>query len=485
VGEDKQEGGHCHFLSSASTASAPSKHKRTTSTNSTLSTVSVAAGRDVVALVDKIAFNVDLEDLELENAALKRFKNGAACMKWLSKRLNHDPAEGERQIVLVKSAEYEMISTSIEEANFTSRVRVVPYGDEQLVASMDEALEEARKYFSVSPSAPVKECFKEQYSLEEVEGLLWIDEMAGSWRDGSSGPRGFVSAHKAIGWMERQMKLWHVACAACTTKRRCPACCKTYKAGQQKLAWVGDRFNMLVVAHHAPVLKAYLTQFPENEGPCLDLAVYGGKGDTDYLTFEDAANSLGAGGFQLCAPSLTPSTAPTPPETCRSDSEHLDEHLDGDLSDWESESADETPRARTDSDFTEEQLAGLRAMTPVPEDSEFPWLFYDTIRAAQDETLRMAGNLQLELSLENFQLPEIRSFSQCKKQAVTLQHSSSFGSQSGLSPRTTYQPSPSFVHPSTSLSQSFRFVPVQPVQLNSPTVTAVVYPVLQPGWSGY
>jgi hypothetical protein len=124
-------------------------------------------------------------------------------------------------------------------------------------------------------------------------------------------------------------------------------------------------------------------------------------------------------------------------------------------------------------------------MTPVPEDSEFPWLFYDTIRAAQDETLRMAGNLQLELSLENFQLPEIRSFSQGKKQAVTLQHSSSFGSQSGLSPRTTYQPSPSFVHPSTSLSQSFRFVPVQPVQLNSPTVTAVVYPVLQPGWSGY
>ena len=40
-----------------------------------------------------------------------------------------------------------------------------------------------------------------------------------------------------------------------------------------------------------------------------------------------------------------------------------------------------------------------RCLTPVPEDSEFPWLFYDQIRAATDDTLRMAGNLELAQTL--------------------------------------------------------------------------------------
>jgi hypothetical protein len=158
----------------------------------------------------------------------------------------------------------------------------------------------------------------------------------------------------------------------------------------------------------------------------------------------------------------------------------------------------------SEEELTEDQLADLRALTPVPEDSEFPWLFYDTIRAAQDETLRMAGNLQLECSLDNFQSSSFGAAAQAKKQAVPLQHSSSFSSQSGLSPRTTYQPalqtSTSFMQSSANLQSThsfcsssglsstptFCYVPVQPVQLNSPTVTAVVYPVsLQPGWSGY
>jgi hypothetical protein len=428
----------------------------------------------VVALVDKFAFNIDLT-FEAENVVLKRFKNGAACMKWLSKRLHPErQAEGERVIVLVKSTEHEVIATFIEEASYTTRVVVVPYGERQLVANMDDAVEEARKFFATFSLAPVKDCTTARYTLEEVEGLLWIDEMAGVWRDGSSGPRGFVSAHKAIAWMERQMKLYHVACAACTTKRRCPACCKTYRAGQQKQPWIGDRFNALVVAHHAPVLKAYLTQFPENGGPVIDLAVYGGKGDTDSLTFEDAANALGAGGFQVCPPSSTTSTAPG----YRSDSDNVDEPVYAssviDLSDEEDKDLDE--HVAEEAGLSDEQLAGLRALTPVPEDSEFPWLFYDTIRAAQDETMRMAGNLHLEVSLDGFPMP-------------TLQHSTSFTSQSSVSPKATpfpgtLQPSTSFVHPTT---QNFRYMHTQPqpVQLSSPTVTAVVYPVSLPGWSGY
>jgi len=478
----EQDSGHCRVPSSASTASVPktpvpSKHKRTTSTNSTLSTLSTAFGKDVVALVDKFAFHIDLT-FEAEGAVLKRFKNGAACLKWLSKRLNPErAAEGERVIVLVKSTEHEVIATFVE-AHLSPRLVVVQYGDGQLVANMDDAVEEARRFFAFVTPAPETHpvhCPIARYMLEDVEGLMWIDEMAGSWRDGNSGLRGFVSAHKAIGWMERQMKMYHVACAACTTKRRCPACCKSYRSGQQKQAWVGDRFNALVVAHHAPVLKAYLTQFPENGGPVLDLAVYGGKGDTDSLTFEDAANALGAGGFQVCAPSSTTSTAPG----LRSDSDNVDEPVYAssviDLSDEENDCLNDSVAA--EGGLTEEQLAGLRALTPVPEDSEFPWLFYDTIRAAQNETLRMAGNLQLDLSLDKFATK------------ATLQHSASFTSQSAPSPKATayqgtLQPSTSFV----SSTQSFRYVhpQPQPVQLNSPTVTAVVYPVsLQPGWSGY
>jgi hypothetical protein len=47
------------------------------------------------------------------------------------------------------------------------------------------------------------------------------------------------------------------------------------------------------------------------------------------------------------------------------------------------------------------ELEDLRALTPVPEDSELPWLFMDTIRAAQTDTLRLAG--QLKLDVEDFQ----------------------------------------------------------------------------------
>jgi hypothetical protein len=48
-----------------------------------------------------------------------------------------------------------------------------------------------------------------------------------------------------------------------------------------------------------------------------------------------------------------------------------------------------------------DELDDLRALTPVPEDSELPWLFMDTIRAAQTDTLRLAGKLKLDV--EDFQ----------------------------------------------------------------------------------
>jgi len=419
---------------------------RTSSTRSVASTAASTCGVDVIAVVDKFAFNVEIC---AEPFTLKRFKNGAACIKWLGKRMNPERAhDGEAIVLLVKCHELEVVSKFLDEYSGVSPLvpKVVGYGVESsecpaahCTTTLDEAIDEAKSLMaSRAPAAFVLETSASPKIIDDVEGLVWIAEEAGAWRGGTVGGRGFASSQKAIGWLERQMKLCHDSCAACSPKRRCPQCNKTYKhKSAQQLPWVGDKMRALVVAHHAPALEAYLSQFPENCGPMIDVVVYSGKAGDGFLSFEQAVQTLGdgVGGHNVVSPFAmlpdavvppeyghgavaygsgdsrfsrvsreTPSTAtgvsPAASEAAAGDGWERSERSgsDGDeLSDGSSGSGSR----RNSKDLSKEDLEDLRALTPVPEDSELPWLFMETIRAAQTDTLRLAG--QLKLDVEDFQ----------------------------------------------------------------------------------
>jgi hypothetical protein len=394
--------------------------------------------------VDKFAFNTEIN---ADPFTLKRFTNGAACVKWLGKRLNPGrPYDGEAIVLVVKCPEVEVVWKFLDEFAGVSPLvpEVVMYGAEDsecAVAdsciSLDDAMVKAKALItarapmaSVSMASASQEC-----PIDDVEGLVWIAEEAGLACGGASRARGFASAQKAISWLERQMKLCHDSCAACSPKRRCPQCNKAYKckSATKQLPWVGDKLRTLVVAHHAPALEAYLGQFPQNCGPMIDVVVYSHKAEDGFLSFGEAVQTLrdladgrevsaplaatlyrngvpaeygrggvGYGSAESGASRETPSTKSglSPPSSeaagasaDRSRSDSFDSN-DSDSRSDESFDSEMSKTRRTD-------LDDLRALTPVPEDSELPWLFLDTIRAAQTDTLRLAG--RLSLNVEDFQ----------------------------------------------------------------------------------
>merc|ERR1719183_3426646 len=270
--------GHLRIPSTASDSHAASGHKRTSSTRSTASTAASTCGVDVIAVVDKFAFNVEIN---VDPCTLKRFTNGAACVKWLGKRLNPQrPYDGEAIVLVVKSPELEVISKFLDEFAGVSLLvpKVVVYGAEEIDLAeadssntLEEAIVKANALItSRAPTASVPVANASQTcTIYDVDGLVWIGEEAPFGCEGTPGRRGFASAQKAISWLERQMKLCHHPCAACTPKRRCPTCNRAYKskAVSKQPPWVGDKLQALVVAHHADALETYLSLFPQNCGP--------------------------------------------------------------------------------------------------------------------------------------------------------------------------------------------------------------------------
>jgi hypothetical protein len=390
--------------------------------------------------VDKFAFNVEIN---VDPCTLKRFTNGAACVKWLGKRLNPQrPYDGEAIVLVVKSPELEVISKFLDEFAGVSPLvpKVVVYGAEEIDLAeadssntLEEAIVKANALItSRAPTASVPVANASQTcSIYDVDGLVWIGEEAPFGCEGTPGRRGFASAQKAISWLERQMKLCHHPCAACTPKRRCPTCNRAYKskAVSKQPPWVADKLQALVVAHHADALETYLSLFPQNCGPMSDVIVYSHKAEDGCLSFDEAVQTLRAraDGCDVRVPfAAGRSDDVLPAEYGRGGVGYGSGDSSGASRETWSTRSGTTPassevasndierRASNDSDacsddsFSSEMSQGrkdelddLRALTPVPEDSELPWLFMDTIRAAQTDTLRLAG--QLKLDVEDFQ----------------------------------------------------------------------------------
>jgi hypothetical protein len=107
--------------------------------------------------------------------------------------------------------------------------------------------------------------------------------------------------------------------------------------------------------------------------------------------------------------------------------------------------SDDCSEGSEDSDMSAtrlNELGDLRALTPVPEDSELPWLFMDTIRAAQTDTLRLAG--QLKLDVEDFQ-PGLRE----RLHVRTYDGSPNSGTGTPAPQQPSFQSASSFAVPST------------------------------------
>jgi hypothetical protein len=378
-----------------------SGHKRQTSVTSWADMDSSSEDEQdktaVVAIVDKNAFN---EDVEVPFADMKRFKRGGACTKWLGKCISRDKTQA--VVLLVKTHELEVVREFLSGAA-APQVHVLPYGAGFSCSNLSEAIEAARSHLAVRRvkvdarldhvEAPTP-TMKEYRRLEEVPRLMWVDDSVGSWKIGATGSQGFATAAKAIAWMDRHMKLWHTACAQCTVKRRCATCNAAYTKSRAaaRNPWVGEKLTGLVAAHHVVTLRAYLARFPEGQGPFADLHVYGPAG-SDQPSFAEAVRALHV---PLCQPVCVESVGALSP-------------------DFPLSAESTPPRSRTSSVSSEElgfegaeglvtteeadHLNAARCLTPVPEDSEFPWLFYDQIRAATDDTLRMAGNFELAQTL--------------------------------------------------------------------------------------
>jgi len=131
--------------------------------------------------------------------------------------------------------------------------------------------------------------------------VVWIDDDALCGEP----PDVFRTAALAIRWMERQLNAWSNHCGHCRAGLRCAACNEAYQ-GKTERAWLGEKRQALVAAHHAPALLDYLQRFPAGEGPFFSVAVYPScessgslpLGDVPFLdrttfgTFEEAVKAL-------------------------------------------------------------------------------------------------------------------------------------------------------------------------------------------------
>jgi len=250
-----------------------------------------AAIQDVIALVDKNAFKSELDVA----GTVKRFKTAAACEKWLGKCLHRARCPHERIVLVVKALEAAALLDFLRACPATPQglLGCVVYGGPapgkrpgvpiREVASLSDVAPAVAALIQASPRVAASrswaDCPVEDSSAAELVGeTVWIDTAA------MSGPavRSFPTAARAIGHLDRTLKLWHGSCAECRQSKRCARHAKSSR-GKPAWPWLGEQTRALVAAPFAPALAEYLARFDGLAGPFREIAVYGERPERSPL----------------------------------------------------------------------------------------------------------------------------------------------------------------------------------------------------------